>query len=79
MSDTVKNFVAPDLINDPPHYKTKSGVEAIHIIEAFGLNYHVGNAVAYLLRHERKGDPLSDLRKAKWFIDREISRREGNR
>ncbi len=64
-----------DLINDPPHYKG-GGLEAIDVIEAFGLGFHLGNVIKYILRHDRKGAALEDLRKARWYLDRDIANRE---
>lgn len=66
-----------DLINHPPHYKADNGIEAIDVVEGFGLNFRIGNAVTYLLRADRKGEPLKDLRKARWYVDREIGKRGG--
>lgn len=60
---------------NPDHYKVHpSGVECIEVTEHMGFN--VGNAVKYLWRHGEKGDPLEDLRKARWYVDREIQRLE---
>jgi len=65
----------PDLINHPPHYTGHpSGVECIDIVEHY--NFNVGNAIKYLWRHEEKGAPIDDLRKAQWYVAREIQRRE---
>jgi hypothetical protein len=64
-----------DMINKPPHY-TSAAIEVIDIIEAFKLNFHLGNVVKYVLREGKKGDPLEDLKKARWYLDREIARRE---
>lgn len=47
-------------------------IEPIDVIEAFKLNYNVGSALAYIMRHGRKGDPVSDLKKAMNFLHREI-------
>jgi hypothetical protein len=66
-----------DLINHPPHY-TRSGIETIDVIEAWHLGYHIGNVVKYISRAGHK-DPtreLEDLRKARWYLDREIARLE---
>jgi len=65
----------PDVVNHPPHYKV-GGVETIEFIEAKNLNYHLGNAVKYISRAFYKGNPLQDLKKARFYIDREIARRE---
>lgn len=64
-----------DPINHPSHYQ--GPVEVIDIIEGFGLNFHLGNVVKYLLRAGRKGDALEDLKKARWYLEREIDRRVG--
>jgi Protein of unknwon function (DUF3310) len=64
-----------DLINSPPHYKA-AGIEVIDVIEAFDLNFRLGNVVKYILRHARKGSPLDDLRKARVYLEREIAKLE---
>ena len=61
------------------HY-CMGGLEAIDVIEAYGLNFALGNAVKYVLRCGRKGcdaDAIRDLEKARAYIDREIARRRG--
>jgi hypothetical protein len=60
--------------NKPPHYtKHPSGVECIEITEH--LNFCLGNAVKYIWRSGLKtDDPLKDLKKAAWYINREIER-----
>ena len=65
-----------DNVNHPKHYTSHpSGVEVIEITEH--MNFCLGNAVKYILRCDLKGKPIEDLRKARWYIDREISRRVG--
>lgn len=62
---------------DHPDYYKRGGVEAIDAIEAWGLGFHLGNVVKYIARAGRKTkDGLQDLRKAAWYLDREIKRRE---
>ena len=63
-----------DLVNDPPHYK-HGGIETIDYIEAKELNFHLGNAVKYISRANHKGTPLQDIRKAIWYLQRELDRR----
>ena len=64
-----------DAINHPPHYtQHPSGFECIAITEAF--NFNVGNAIKYLWRAGLKGAAVEDLRKAAWYVQREIERRE---
>ena len=63
-----------ETVNHPPHYNAHpSGVECITVVEHMGFN--VGNAVKYLWRADEKGAPLEDLRKAAWYIQREIEKR----
>ncbi|MEN6525466.1 MAG: DUF3310 domain-containing protein [Candidatus Polarisedimenticolia bacterium] len=63
-------------ISHPKHYTAHpSGVECIEIAEHFG--FCLGSVVKYVWRAGLKGDALEDLRKARWFLDREIARREG--
>jgi len=66
--------MSDDLINRPPHYAFS--IEPIDVIESWGLGYHLGNVIKYVARADRKGNPVQDLRKAKWYIEREIARRE---
>ena len=64
-----------DTINHPAHY-TDGKIEVIDYIEDKQLNYHLGNAVKYISRAGKK-DPakkVEDLRKAAWYINREIER-----
>lgn len=66
---------APDSVNHPPHYTAHpSGVECIQIAEHYG--FCIGNALKYLWRAGLKGDAVEDLKKARWYLDREISNRE---
>ena len=62
-----------DPVNHPPHYTSHpSGVEAITVCEH--MNFCVGNAMKYLWRAGLKGDAVEDLKKARWYLDREIQR-----
>lgn len=63
---------ADDMVNHPAHYKV-GGIETIDFIEAKGLNYRLGNVVKYVTRADHKGDRLENLRKAKWYLEREIA------
>lgn len=65
-----------DVVNHPPHYKSDSGIESIDVIESFNLNFCLGNTIKYVLRHQKKGKPLEDLKKARWYLDREIEKLE---
>ena len=69
---------AHDEINAPAHYRG-DGMEAIDVIEAFGLGFRLGNAVKYILRAGKKGDAVICLQKARFYLDREISKLEEGR
>lgn len=63
-----------DLVNHPPHYNAHpSGVECISVVEHMGFN--LGNAIKYIWRADEKGNAIEDLKKAAWYVEREISRR----
>ncbi len=62
-----------DPVNHPKHYTSHpSGVECIEVTEHF--NFCIGNAIKYLWRAGLKGERIEDLKKARWYIDREIAR-----
>jgi hypothetical protein len=64
-----------DPVNHPKHYTGHpSGVECIQITEHMG--FCLGNAVKYIWRADLKNDAVEDLKKAEWYIRREIERRE---
>lgn len=64
-------------VNHPSHYNVGK-IEVIDAIEEWGLNFSLGNAVKYIARADYKGNPIEDLEKARWYIDREIERRKNN-
>ena len=73
---THSQFLATDPVNSPPHYRT-GGVETIDFIEAKDLNYRLGNVIKYVSRAGRKNtDPVQDLEKAAWYLQREITARK---
>ena len=64
-----------DRVNHPQHYTSHpSGVECITVVEQMG--FCLGNAIKYIWRADLKGDAIEDLRKARFYIDREIERRQ---
>jgi hypothetical protein len=63
-----------DPVNHPSHY-TRGGIETINVIEAWQLGFCLGNAIKYISRAGHKGDVLEDLKKARWYIEREIAAR----
>ncbi len=64
-----------DPVSNPPHY-TFSRIEVIDAIETWQLGFHLGNVVKYVARSAHKGQQLEDLKKARWYLDREIQRLE---
>lgn len=65
-----------DNINHPSHYVEARKYEPIDVIEDWGLGFCLGNVVKYISRADRKGTPLDDLKKAAWYLNREIQQRE---
>ena len=79
LGEAIKEWVdvkeEDDVVNKPKHYtEHPSGIECIQITEHMGFN--LGNAIKYIWRCDLKKDAIEDLKKAKWYIDREINKRE---
>lgn len=64
-----------DNVNHPEHYQSEDGIECIDAITSAieGLEgseaFFVGTIIKYLWRYRKKGTPLEDLEKAKWYLD----------
>jgi hypothetical protein len=69
----MKNDQMADMVNNPPHYQTESGLQPIDVIEKFDLNFNLGNAIKYILRAGKKGSAQQDLQKAIYYLSREIN------
>jgi hypothetical protein len=61
-----------------PHGGADNPYEAIKVIEAWGLGFHLGNTVKYIARAGKKDPTLQDLKKARWYLDRQISTMEAS-
>lgn len=66
-----------ETVNHPSHYGGENNpYEAIKVIEAWDLGFHLGNVIKYVSRWGEKqnaeNDLLQDLKKAKWYLDRKI-------
>lgn len=61
-------------VNHPTHYSSAGGFEAIKVIEAWKLDFCLGNTVKYIARAGKKADnsELLDLEKAAWYLNRRI-------
>lgn len=65
-------------VNHPSHYNAYIGLEIIDLVEQ--MNFNRGNAVKYIARAGFKKDgetEIEDLKKAMWYLDREVKRMEG--
>ncbi|BCF96613.1 hypothetical protein PPGU19_011820 [Paraburkholderia sp. PGU19] len=61
-------------VDHPKHYNAHpSGIECIDVVEHMGFN--LGNAMKYIWRCDEKRDAIEDLKKARWYIEREIEKR----
>lgn len=60
-----------EMVNHPSHY-AGNGIEVIDVIDAFKLNFNLGNAVKYILRCGKKDSPVQELKKAIWYLDHEV-------
>lgn len=62
-----------DLVNSPNHYQGNK-FEVIDIIEDYNLGFNLGNSVKYILRSDKKENRIQDLKKAIWYLNREIEK-----
>ena len=75
MSTQHKDQQHSDTVNHPSHYtQHPSGIECIQVTEQ--MNFCLGNAVKYIWRCDDKDGAIEDLRKACWYLEREIARRQ---
>jgi hypothetical protein len=69
-----------EMVNHPNHYKFGNGdkYEVIKVIEAWDLDFHLGNTVKYISRAGKKypEKELEDLLKAQWYLNRIVSNLE---
>ena len=68
-----------ELVDHPDHYGGKeNSYEAIKVIDAWGLGFHLGNVIKYISRAGKK-DPktlIQDLKKAAWYLEKYIEKLE---
>lgn len=65
------------LVTHPAHYGgANNPYEAIKVIEAWNLNFNLGNVAKYICRAGKKDELLQELQKAAFYLDREIKRIE---
>lgn len=64
-----------EAVDHPAHYGgADNPYETIKVIEAWGLGFHLGNALKYISRAGKKGARVEDLKKAAWYLNRAIER-----
>ena len=61
-----------ETVNHPAHYNQIVGIECIDVAEQMGFN--LGNALKYIWRCGDKGNKVEDIKKAIWYLNREIDR-----
>ena len=63
-----------EMVNHPNHYGGDNVYETIKVIEAWGLDFHLGNTVKYISRSGKKNPEkeIEDLEKAKWYLERKL-------
>lgn len=79
MNSDLKSLAAREAVNHPDHYGgADNPYECIKVIEAWGLNFHLGNVAKYISRAGKKSaaTAIEDLRKARQYLDFEIARRQ---
>ena len=58
-----------------PSYYTQGGIECFDVIDAFGMDFYIGNVLKYISRWKSKGG-VEDLKKARVYLDRRIAQAE---
>ena len=61
------------VVSNPSHYVEGRNIEPIDVIEDWNLDHHEATALAYISRAMRKSDPITDYKKAIWYLRRKIS------
>ena len=77
---TLKLLSENESINHPDHYGGDNTYEAIKVIEAWDLDFSLGNTIKYITRAGKKdkAKEIEDLKKAQWYLDRKIKTLELN-
>ena len=74
-----------NMVDHPAHYQSEAGIEVIDVMEAFTADLKGAEAVntcqviKYILRWKHKGNPLEDLKKCKWYLERLIAHVESKK
>ena len=65
-----------EMVNHPAHYGGDNPLEVIKIIDHYELGFALANSIKYILRSDKKGNKLEDLKKAAWYLQHEINKLE---
>ena len=66
-----------EAVNNPSHYGgADNPYEAIKVIDAWDLNFNLGNTIKYIARCGKKDDEIQELEKAAWYLNNEIKKRK---
>ena len=76
LADDLIEFTITNRVNHPSHYN--KGIETIDYIESWNMDFNIGNVIKYVTRAGHKDNKLEDLEKAKWYLEREISKARGS-
>jgi hypothetical protein len=76
LTEIAKDFPERESIVEHPSHYTMGGIETWDFIQAKRLGYNLGNVVKYVSRADYKGHDIEDLKKARQYLDREITWRE---
>jgi len=69
--------IKKEWVNHPDHYGGKDNpYEAIKVIEAWELGFCLGNTIKYISRAGKKNNIVQELKKALWYLEREIKNQE---
>ena len=71
----INETIPTDNVNNPSHYNTGT-IEVITVIEDWKLNFNLGNAIKYIGRCEHKNNKKEDIKKAIWYLERELKNNE---
>ena len=69
--NNITEIIPTDNVNNPSHYN-KGTIEVIEVIEDWKLNFNLGNAIKYIGRCEHKNNKKEDIKKAIWYLEREL-------
>lgn len=72
---TCKPPKGEDPVNKPEHYQY-SPIQPIDVVNAWDLDFYLGNVIKYISRFNHKGNPLEDIKKARWYLDKKIEEME---